>query len=86
MAVGLEPRTSRSGVRHSTTEPPRSLLYRVDKMKENNQHNNILLNEHKMMQNLYSTISTNAFMDTLKSNIKSQGETLLELTLNIKQT
>ena len=23
-AVGLEPRTSRSGVRHSTTEPPRS--------------------------------------------------------------
>ena len=24
-AVGLEPRTSRSGVRHSTTEPPRSL-------------------------------------------------------------
>ena len=27
-AVGLEPRTSRSGVRHSTTEPPRSPLYR----------------------------------------------------------
>ena len=53
-------------------------------MKENNQHNNTL-NEHKMMQNLYSTISTNAFMDTLKSNIKSQGGTLLELTLNIKQ-
>ena len=25
-AVGLEPRTSRSGVRHSTTEPPRSPL------------------------------------------------------------
>ena len=25
-AVGLEPPTSRSGVRHSTTEPPRSLL------------------------------------------------------------
>ena len=25
-AVGLEPRTSRSGVRHSTTEPPRSTL------------------------------------------------------------
>ena len=24
--VGLEPRTSRSGVRHSTTEPPRSLM------------------------------------------------------------
>ena len=27
-AVGLEPRTSRSGVRHSTTEPPRSPEYR----------------------------------------------------------
>ena len=26
-AVGLEPRTSRSGVRHSTTEPPRSPYY-----------------------------------------------------------
>ena len=26
-AVGLEPRTSRSGVRHSTTEPPRSPTY-----------------------------------------------------------
>ena len=26
-AVGLEPRTSRSGVRHSTTEPPRSPMY-----------------------------------------------------------
>ena len=26
-AVGFEPRTSRSGVRHSTTEPPRSLSY-----------------------------------------------------------
>ena len=25
--VGLEPRTSRSGVRHSTTEPPRSVFY-----------------------------------------------------------
>ena len=29
-AVGLEPRTSRSGVRHSTTEPPRSPLLLVD--------------------------------------------------------
>ena len=29
-AVGLEPRTSRSGVRHSTTEPPRSPLRRRD--------------------------------------------------------
>ena len=28
-AVGLEPRTSRSGVRHSTTEPPRSPFYEV---------------------------------------------------------
>ena len=28
-AVGLEPRTSRSGVRHSTTEPPRSPLQEV---------------------------------------------------------
>ena len=27
-AVGLEPRTSRSGVRHSTTEPPRSPQWR----------------------------------------------------------
>ena len=27
-AVGLEPRTSRSGVRHSTTEPPRSPFWR----------------------------------------------------------
>ena len=26
-AVGLEPRTSRSGVRHSTTEPPRSPIW-----------------------------------------------------------
>ena len=29
-AVGLEPRTSRSGVRHSTTEPPRSPSITVD--------------------------------------------------------
>ena len=28
-AVGLEPRTSRSGVRHSTTEPPRSPIDRI---------------------------------------------------------
>ena len=28
-AVGLEPRTSRSGVRHSTTEPPRSPCWKV---------------------------------------------------------
>ena len=28
-AVGLEPRTSRSGVRHSTTEPPRSPIWNV---------------------------------------------------------
>ena len=28
-AVGFEPRTSRSGVRHSTTEPPRSPEYTV---------------------------------------------------------
>ena len=27
--VGLEPRTSRSGVRHSSTEPPRSPYFRV---------------------------------------------------------
>ena len=30
-AVGLEPRTSRSGVRHSTTEPPRSPVYLIMK-------------------------------------------------------
>ena len=29
-AVGLEPRTSRSGVRHSTTEPPRSPDHRLN--------------------------------------------------------
>ena len=29
-AVGFEPRTSRSGVRHSTTEPPRSPCARVN--------------------------------------------------------
>ena len=49
-------------------------LLSIDKMKENNQHNK-LLNEHKMMLNLYSTISlsniTNAFMVTLHSNIKT---------------
>ena len=28
-AVGLEPRTSRSGVRHSTTEPPRSPIGQI---------------------------------------------------------
>ena len=49
-------------------------LLSIGKMKENNQHNKIL-NEHKMMLNLYSTISlsniTNAFMVTLHSNIKT---------------
>ena len=48
-------------------------LLSIDKMKENNQHNKIL-NEHKIMLNLYSTIFlsniTNAFMVTLHSNIK----------------
>ena len=29
-AVGFEPRTSRSGVRHSTTEPPRSPYWRLE--------------------------------------------------------
>ena len=33
-AVGLEPRTSRSGVRHSTTEPPRSQQYVVNRPHE----------------------------------------------------
>ena len=48
-------------------------LLSIDKMKENNQHNK-LLNEHKMMLNLYNTIfsnNTNAFMVTLHSNIKT---------------
>ena len=49
-------------------------LLSIDKMKEDYQHNK-LLNEHKMMLNLYSTISlsnnTNAFMVTLHSNIKT---------------
>ena len=49
-------------------------VLRIDKMKENNQHNN-LLNEHNMMLNLYSTISlstiTNAFLVSLHSNIKT---------------
>ena len=48
-------------------------LLSIDKMKENNQHNKIL-NEQKMMLNLYSKISllniTNAFRVTLHSNIK----------------
>ena len=35
-AVGLEPRTSRSGVRHSTTEPPRSPTHNVVNRKDNN--------------------------------------------------
>ena len=34
-AVGLEPRTSRSGVRHSTTEPPRSPFLEEEKKKKN---------------------------------------------------
>ena len=49
-------------------------LLSIDEMKDNNQHNE-LLNEPKMMLNLYSTISlsniTNAFMFTLPGNIKT---------------
>ena len=49
-------------------------LLSIDQMKENNQHNK-LLNKHKMILNLYSTISlsniTNTFMATLHSNIKT---------------
>ena len=49
-------------------------LLSIDKMKETKQHNTIL-NEHKMMLNLYSTISLsniiNVFMVTLNSNIKT---------------
>ena len=49
-------------------------LLRIDQMKENNRHNK-LLNEYKMMLNLYSTISvsniTNTFMVTLHSNIRT---------------
>ena len=37
-AVGLEPRTSRSGVRHSTTEPPRSPLILVSDRTIYNSH------------------------------------------------
>ena len=47
-------------------------LLSIDQMKDNNQRNQ--LNEHKMMLNLYSTISlstiTNTFMVILHSNIK----------------
>ena len=49
-------------------------LLSIDKMKENNQYNK-LLNEHKMLLNLYSTISlsniTNDFMVKLRSNINA---------------
>ena len=49
-------------------------LLSIDKMKENYKHYKIL-NEYKIMLNLYSTISlsnvTNAFMLTLHSNIKT---------------
>ena len=36
VAVGLEPRTSRSGVRHSTTEPPRSPTCKWNPLVNNN--------------------------------------------------
>ena len=49
-------------------------LLSIGQMKENNQHNK-LLNEHKMMLNLCSTMSlsdiTNTFRVTLHSNIKT---------------
>ena len=40
-AVGLEPRTSRSGVRHSTTEPPRSPTLRLKKWNRIGWHVNL---------------------------------------------
>ena len=55
-------------------------------MKEDNQHNNFFY-EHKMMLNLYSTISlsniTNAFMVTLHSNIKTYR--LNDIGTNVKK-
>ena len=49
-------------------------LLSIDKMKENNQHNE-MTKIHNMMLNLYTIISlsniTNAFMITLQSNIKT---------------
>ena len=49
-------------------------LLSIDKMKENNQHNKIL-NERKMMLNLYSKIFllniTNAFRVTLHSRART---------------
>ena len=41
-AVGLEPRTSRSGVRHSTTEPPRSQVSKGSNQKQRRKSGNII--------------------------------------------
>ena len=44
-AVGFEPPTSRSGVRHSTTEPPRSpLMIATEQVFMNKRNNFIILN------------------------------------------
>ena len=46
-AVGLEPRTSRSGVRHSTTEPPRSPTALLESAEENGRRNYFMTNLHE---------------------------------------
>ena len=75
-AVGLEPRTSRSGVRHSTTEPPRSPM-KMDvlcqlsvKMKHK-----AILNKHIIHMTILHTevsmyISITQDYHTLKSAMK----------------
>ena len=61
-AVGLEPRTSRSGVRHSTTEPPRS---------PKKDEKNALLKEQNERQVLFCTVTSLFLHDDAKIHTTS---------------
>ena len=76
--VGLEPRTSRSGVRHSTTEPPRSpnaiytkfQLNKFDFVKLSNLHENIVREIWEGKRESERALSHVSQVSDLKRNVR----------------
>ena len=68
-AVGLEPRTSRSGVRHSTTEPPRSPWMNVGAMCHCKWHKTV----REIPKEIPETAPTSSWQDPKLSYISPSG-------------
>ena len=82
-AVGFEPRTSRSGVRHSTTEPPRSPLF----LWRNKQYYPLIINKYPpylfhCMTYLHKSSVARQGIELLTSWTKSDMCQIINLTCN----